>query len=85
MRVQGMYGAMTDGVMMGIMTTIFAALFNQYYDKAFLAAGALSALGALGALVLSRMWSGEQLKIGETVAVGEDGDKSRPAVVSAAT
>eukprot|EP00959_Pyramimonas_sp_CCMP1952_P103261 2159634-Pyramimonas_sp.AAC.2 len=59
---------MTDGVMMGLMTTIFATLFSFYQTKAFMAAGALSALGCVGALVLSQIWDGKQLEMNDTTA-----------------
>lgn len=60
---QGMYTAIGDGGAMAFATALSGALYSRYHSSAFLAMGALSAAGFLGALVISKIWNGKELQV----------------------
>ena len=60
---QGIYGAVSDGGIMAVITMLSAVLFSKYHTTAFLAMGGVSLVGCIGSLALWKWWDGKELPV----------------------
>lgn len=62
---QGLYAAFAMGLIMGLMTSISGALYARFGGQAYIAMALLGTLSLVGALLLDRLWQGEQIPVQE--------------------
>ncbi len=64
---QGLYSAIAMGLILAVVMSSSGALFAVSPSGAFFAMAAMCVAGVAGALLLHRLWSGEELTIGASV------------------
>lgn len=74
---QSLYGALSSGVVMGVMTLAAGPLYQAFGGQAYLLSAAAGALGLLGALYVAARWDGSTL-IDETEEEDDHRDHTEP-------
>lgn len=74
---QGLYGALSSGVVMGVMTLIAGPVYQAYGPQAYLLSAAAGVLGLAGALYVAARWNGGAL-VEETEDDEEDDNRDYP-------
>ncbi|WP_157220361.1 MFS transporter [Flavisphingomonas formosensis] len=56
--VMGVYAAMVNGVIFGIVTSVLGGIYEDYGGRGYLLSAALGLAGTIGIFIFSRLWSG---------------------------